>query len=297
MRKEQYTHVYHGIIGSLALLLIYFLLVGTLQGMPYAIGRLLELWYLMVPLVIGFGFQIGFFSCFRSSMKMSSKSTATSGGVSGVSMVACCAHHVTDMIPLIGMSALGLFLLQYQSSFLVLGIVSNVVGIMFMMNTAKKNNTKFKNAVFRSIMKNDLGKLVKFFSIFGILIVIASFVLATPLQLHENSSSGLNLTALSESKNSVTINVVPYPISYNEPVKFSISLNTHSVPLNYDLTTISTVIADGKEYSPINWDGSPPGGHHRNGIVTFPSISIIPKNLQLIIKGVAGTDWLFEWNV
>lgn len=48
-------------------------------------------------------------------------------------MVACCAHHLTDVLPIIGFSAAATFLNQYRIPFMLVGIGANLVGIAFML--------------------------------------------------------------------------------------------------------------------------------------------------------------------
>ncbi|MEM7827113.1 MAG: hypothetical protein QXD72_00155, partial [Candidatus Aenigmatarchaeota archaeon] len=131
--------IIYGILSSLSLIFLYLIIVSLFQGLNYAIGRFVEFWYLMTPLVIGFGVQVGLFIYIRNFMKMSTGTTGACGGISMTSMVACCVHHVTDVIPILGVSAVGVFLLQYQPVLLAVGIVSNIVGIISMINLAKKN--------------------------------------------------------------------------------------------------------------------------------------------------------------
>jgi hypothetical protein len=58
---------------------------------------------------------------------------AASGGTSTAAMIACCAHHVTDVLPLLGLSGAAVFLAQYKVPFMVVGIVSNAAGIGVML--------------------------------------------------------------------------------------------------------------------------------------------------------------------
>ncbi len=64
---------------------------------------------------------------------------ATSGGVSAGSMVACCAHHLSDVMPLLGLSGLSAFLVNYQLFFIVVGVMANVVGITIMLETIQRH--------------------------------------------------------------------------------------------------------------------------------------------------------------
>jgi hypothetical protein len=44
-------------------------------------------------------------------------------------MVACCAHHATDVLPLVGLSAAATFLAEYLILFMLVGLTMNLVGI------------------------------------------------------------------------------------------------------------------------------------------------------------------------
>ncbi len=44
-------------------------------------------------------------------------------------MAACCAHHLADVLPLLGLSGVAIFLVRYQLFFIIAGVLSNVVGI------------------------------------------------------------------------------------------------------------------------------------------------------------------------
>jgi len=48
-------------------------------------------------------------------------------------MAACCAHHLVDLLPILGLSAAALFLSEYQEQLLIFGILANVIGIAMML--------------------------------------------------------------------------------------------------------------------------------------------------------------------
>ena len=84
---------------------------------------------------------------------------------------------------------------------------------------------------------------------------------------------------------------------------FAVALNTHSVDLDhYDLGELATLRDDeGEEYHPTSWD-SAPGGHHRQGTLTFPfpySLSQEKaKYIQIVIRDVDDIDErLFKWEL
>lgn len=65
---------------------------------------------------------------------------------------------------------------------------------------------------------------------------------------------------------------------------FEVVLETHTKALNDDLTKSSLLIADGKQYLPLSWEGAPPGGHHRKGKLRFSAIAPQPQSMELQIR-------------
>jgi hypothetical protein len=51
----------------------------------------------------------------------------------GVSMQVCCAHHLTDVFAIIGLSGAALFLNLYKTPLLWLGIIMNLFGIAYLL--------------------------------------------------------------------------------------------------------------------------------------------------------------------
>ncbi|BBI99820.1 hypothetical protein FGKAn22_15130 [Ferrigenium kumadai] len=65
---------------------------------------------------------------------------------------------------------------------------------------------------------------------------------------------------------------------------FGVVLETHTKSLNDDLSRSSVLIADGKRYSPLGWEGAPPGGHHRKGLLRFKAVKPVPASIELQIR-------------
>jgi len=61
-------------------------------------------------------------------------------------------------------------------------------------------------------------------------------------------------------------------------------LETHTKALNDDLAKSAVLIADGKQYTPSEWKGAPPGGHHRKGTLRFKAIVPRPAAVELQIR-------------
>ena len=69
----------------------------------------------------------------------------------------------------------------------------------------------------------------------------------------------------------------------------NVSLTTHSGDLGGDMAKVSFLRDNvGVKYAPIGWQGDPPGGHHREGILEFKPLLPLPDKLTLVIKNVGG---------
>jgi hypothetical protein len=84
-----------------------------------------------------------------------------------------------------------------------------------------------------------------------------------------------------EIKVTVTLQKIP---GEAETWGFELVLETHTRALNDDLTKSSVLIADGRQYLPLGWEGSPPGGHHRKGMLRFAGITPPPAAVELQIR-------------
>lgn len=121
-----------GLIGSAALLALYLAIISLAQGVGHAFEQL----RLDAPFVgliaAGFGVQIGLFVELRAvdrHHRASAAVTAAGTGTSAAAMLACCAHHVVDLLPIVGLSAAAVFLNDYKTPLLLVGIAMNIIGI------------------------------------------------------------------------------------------------------------------------------------------------------------------------
>ena len=103
----------------------------------------------------------------------------------------------------------------------------------------------------------------------------------------------------SNRENGVRVEVVPVQVERGHQIRFEVSMATHSVPLDQDLMAVSALKDDrGNIFEPVSWNGSPPGGHHRRGILSFPEMSANINMLTLILKGVSGVEKReFQWTI
>src|SRR3972149_4210242 len=115
-------HFAIGLAASISFLGLYFLILSLANSFFHAREQFLEMWYLVLILSIGFGLQVGLYVFIKDALREKQLSNqvkiiAASGGVSTGAMIACCLHHLADVMPIIGLSAIALFLTQYQTFF------------------------------------------------------------------------------------------------------------------------------------------------------------------------------------
>ena len=139
------------LLGSSLMAGVYFGIVTWAQGWDYASRQfLLNRWYIL-PIYVSFGIQAALYSILRfrlfvptTTMGHTGVLMGTSGGTSVTAMVACCLHHVTDGLPILGLSAAAAFLTRYQRPFMLVGLGLNIIGILVMLVVLYRERQKLQ---------------------------------------------------------------------------------------------------------------------------------------------------------
>ena len=173
--------VLSGIIASLILFSLYFLILILANSLQHAIDEFTRMWYWVLLLIIGFGIQIGLYTYTKSYIKLKSilgikGNIVATGSVSTASMLACCAHHLSDILPIIGLSVAVVFFNKYQILFLVIGILSNFIGIIYMLNIIKKHELYDKFSLQTKVMTINFRNLLYCTLILSVLIFIVTII-------------------------------------------------------------------------------------------------------------------------
>ena len=111
--------------------------VAVVWGASGSSGHLVDQigtdWYYLAPIMAGFGVQVGLVAELRRRHRLMASTTAAGGvgaGASTVGMIACCAHHLADLAPFVGVTGAAAFLTDYRVVFMVVGIGVNAFGIV-----------------------------------------------------------------------------------------------------------------------------------------------------------------------
>lgn len=121
--------------------------------------------------------------------------------------------------------------------------------------------------------------------------------------LFPNTTGNSDIARIDE-QGAVVVEVSPLNLGTPaDTLDFSVTMNTHSVDLNMDLATLSTIITDtGVSVQATLWD-APRGGHHVEGRLIFPATndgkSILEgaTKLTLTILNVDAPSRIFEWEL
>lgn len=146
-----------GLAGIIFLTGLYFGLVSLAESPQHAAQLFWEDRWIVGPIILGFGVQMALYIILKKRLFVPVASTGPSGALTGASgatstaaMVACCAHHVTDVLPILGLTAAATFLAEYRTAFMLVGLGMTVLGIAVMLVILLRERRKVMNMILTS---------------------------------------------------------------------------------------------------------------------------------------------------
>jgi hypothetical protein len=153
-----------GLVGMLFLTSIYFVIVSIAESPGHAIDLFWKDRLIIAPIILGFGIQSALYIVLKKHLFIPVANTGPSGALTGaggttstVAMVACCAHHVTDVLPVLGLSATAAFLAEYRIPFMLIGLGINLIGIVMMLALLLRERQKAIRRVTSPVENNAYG--------------------------------------------------------------------------------------------------------------------------------------------
>lgn len=131
------VHIRSVVLGTLAgvgLGAVFVAVVAGTAGWGHLAAQVGDNWWLLLPLLAGFMTQVTLMVELRHRhrlMHAASVSVGAGAGVSGVGMVACCAHHLADLAPLAGATGFAAVLTDLQRPVMLAGLAFNVVVVAY----------------------------------------------------------------------------------------------------------------------------------------------------------------------
>ncbi len=134
MRSSLTKPFFFGLLATLILLSVYFGIVTLVSGWKFTLRQFDQYWYFVVSLAVGFGVQVGLFTYLKTLQKSSRGVVTVSGTTTTISMLSCCSHYVANLVPLLGVAGALTLIGQYQIELFWVGLVANLLGIIYMSN-------------------------------------------------------------------------------------------------------------------------------------------------------------------
>lgn len=128
------TSILLGGAATLLMLAFYFVAVGLISGLNFALEQFEKFRYFIVALALGFGIQAGLYGQLRilaGRHGASGKVMLASGATSAVSMASCCAHYLVNVLPIMGVTGFLTVVAEYQIEVFWLGLAFNAAGIFY----------------------------------------------------------------------------------------------------------------------------------------------------------------------
>ncbi|OHC74955.1 MAG: hypothetical protein A3G18_01365 [Rhodospirillales bacterium RIFCSPLOWO2_12_FULL_58_28] len=275
-----------GLSGTAALLILYFGLLTLVSGWSFTLDQFRDFGPFIVALAVGFGIQVGLYVYLRRALHAahSGKVVAVTGATSGAAMVSCCTHYLVNLLPALGAAGLVSLVSQYQIELFWFGLAANLAGIVYI----ARQLAAFIHADFGN-PQMAAGLLLTAF--------IGAASLSLPASVMAQNAM---LTPLENREGRVTVKVTPQMLSASAKLwQFQVVLDTHSVALDQDMLAVAVLVdSAGGEHKPAAWDGDPPGGHHRQGLLTFKPTAPVPSTVLLKIRTVGGVvERSFTWKL
>lgn len=97
----------------------------------------------------------------------------------------------------------------------------------------------------------------------------------------------------------VAVKVTPLVLKVGEKPQFRLELNTHSVELDFDVAKTASLIVNGDKIDSSSvWEGDAPGGHHRQGMLTFSDLLPKTTSVGLSLNDISGIPKReFTWQI
>lgn len=123
------------------------------------------------------------------------------------------------------------------------------------------------------------------------IVALMAFVMALGVAYAEQQMS---------NEGGVTVRVTPGRFAPEAATwDFEVVFETHTVPLTGDPAQFTALLdPQGRAHAALRWDGAPPGGHHRKGVLRFEPLRPVPASVTLKMRGVGGVpERVFTWPV
>lgn len=132
--RVAWRSVGRGAIAATAMAVFYVVMVRWASGSwSHLADQARQDWYYLAAIVAGFGIQVALVSELRRRRRLGHSAAIVGGlgaGASTAGMIACCAHHLADLLPVVGAASAAGFLTDYRVPFMLAGIAINLLAVV-----------------------------------------------------------------------------------------------------------------------------------------------------------------------
>lgn len=137
-----------GVAAAVGMVSFYLGLITLTSDWYFAKAQFGDYRWWIVSLAVAFGMQLGLFFYLRRlsivRLKGARSTVTASGSLSTMAMALCCSHYLATLLPVVGLPFLSAAVAgvgPYQVEFFLLGLVSNTLGIGYMLRLIAKSKT------------------------------------------------------------------------------------------------------------------------------------------------------------
>ena len=152
MLHPTFLAVLAGTVGAAALLAFYLGIITWAQGSDHALSQFQADAWFIGPITLGFGLQVALFFHLRrlhAAARGGLAVTAGSAGVSTGAMLACCAHHLGDVLPILGIGGAAIFLNDAKTPLALAGMALNGAGVAYLLFRVRRSRCSVASASIR----------------------------------------------------------------------------------------------------------------------------------------------------
>jgi hypothetical protein len=145
-QKQIIIPVAAGLGGTFLLAALYIGIVSWAESPSHALELFWGDRWIVTPILLGFGVQSALYAILKKRLFIPGSfdqtripalapgaSMGAGGTTSTLAMIACCAHHVTDVLPILGLTAAATFLARYRIAFMWVGFGTTLIGIAILL--------------------------------------------------------------------------------------------------------------------------------------------------------------------
>jgi hypothetical protein len=278
-----------GVLAAAGPALLYVVVVaGASRSLGHLADQARADWYFLAAIVGGFGVQVALLAELRRRRRMQPATLAAGGtgaGASTAGMVACCAHHLADLVPFIGATGLAAFLTGYRVPFMLVGIGVNALGVTIAARRLHQVTKAHPRGGGRMRARLIAGALAA--------VVLAGGAALLLRQADDRPAAttaraaGLALDTRTVTAGAVQVRIEPRRLDADGAV-FRVTLDTHSVDLGADLARAARLDVGGTRWAGPSWLGGGGSSHHREGELRFQPAGPLRGTAQLTIDGLPG---------